>query len=592
VRGAAGSPTRRLTLAALAVFGLMGIPALASLALVEIRQFRHEELGEAVDLAGRRPMLAERIAGLAEPLVHSRDDAVRALLRRRILEAADLLERSHDALARWDEPQELRRALPTGGPRVEAPQELDAAVRAYVDAARRLATLPAPALGSDAAPLRAIQELRVPLANDLERVLEEHAARQASAATRLHRLVVGLSLAVLAGLALAWYGLFRPMLRHMRREHEALDESESRLRALVERLPVAEWDATGRILYASPRTLELSGIEPAVFVGRHWTEFGDPGRPQGQERIREAFLQALESGRSAEAPYRFRHADGTWRYHELALHPFRTAAGELRMVSVSRDVTDRRELEMLRRLTRQLEETSAELQRANAELDEFASVAAHDLQEPLRKLVSFGQLLREDLGGELPEAAATDLEFIVSATRRMQHLVRNLLRLSRASAADLKRERLPADRCVDRALESLELRIRETGARVTRDALPEVMADPTLLHAIYQNLISNALKFHGAAPPALHLSVERRSEGWILGVRDHGIGVPAEHVEEIFKPFRRLQEASAGTGIGLAICLKAVRRHGGWIRVESPPDGGAHFRFWLGSASEVGERRG
>ena len=205
-----------------------------------------------------------------------------------------------------------------------------------------------------------------------------------------------------------------------------------------------------------------------------------------------------------------RHRDGSWRWLEVTIQPFRDAAGELHLASVGRDVTDRREVEKLRELTRQLEETGRNLSRANRELEEFASVAAHDLQEPMRRLVSFSELLRDDLGADLPEAAARDLELIGDGARRMQQLVRDLLELSRTSTDTMKRERVSAERCADRALERLELRVRESGARITRDPLPRVEADPTLLTLLYQNLIANALKFTARGDaPRIHLTAEQ-----------------------------------------------------------------------------------
>lgn len=594
MRGTAGSPVRGLRLAALVMFGVIAAPALASFLILELREVRYEELGKLIALASRQRMLSDRIASLAEPMVYARDAGARAILREQILEAAALLERSHEALIHRGGRLGLRGNLSAEARSLylERPEEIDSKLRAYLDAARQLASLPEGALVPEAAPFIAIQGSGDALQEGLERVVDAYANEQAAAATFSHRLALAVSIAVSVGIVATWFGIFQPMLRRLRREHQSLEESESRLRALVDGLPIAEWDPAGRILYASPRARDLSGLSPGEFVGKHWREFSG-GQPGELGSIREAFRRALESGEGAEVSYQFQRADGSLRHHELALQPFRAATGETRVVSVTRDLTDRWEVEMLRRLTTELRETTADLNTANRELDEFASVAAHDLQEPLRKVVSFSQLLKEDLDEKLPEAAEKDLEFIVSAARRMQQLIRDLLRLARTSTAELKRERVAVDDCVDRALESLELRFRETGARLTRDPLPEVMADPTFLTAIYQNLIANALKFQGGAPPVIHLSAERSTEGWILGVRDHGIGIPPEHAGEIFRPFRRLQprQRAEETGIGLATCLKAARRHGGWIRVESPPDGGAHFRFSLGAGSDTSEGR-
>ncbi len=454
---------RGLTLAALVMFGVIGAPTLASFVILERREVRYEELGKLIALASRQRMLSDRIASLAEPMVYARDAGVRAILRERILEAAALLERSHEALIHRGGRLGLEGELSAEARSLyfERPHETDAKLRAYLDAAHQLASLPEGAVVPEAAPFIAIQGSGDALQEGLERVVDVYANEQASAAIFAGRLALAVSIAVSAGIVATWFGIFQPILRRVRREHQSLEESESRLRAIVDELPIAEWDPEGRILYASPRARDLSGLEPGEFVGKHWREFSG-GQPGELGSIREAFRRALESGEGAEVSYQFQRTDGSLRHHELALQPFRAATGETRVVSVTRDLTDRREVETLRRLTTQLEETSGELSRANRELDDFASAAAHDLQEPLRKLVSFSQLLREDLEEKLPEAAEKDLEFIVSAARRMQKLVRDLLRLARTSTAELKRERVAVDGCVDRALESLELRFRET----------------------------------------------------------------------------------------------------------------------------------
>jgi PAS domain S-box-containing protein len=227
-----------------------------------------------------------------------------------------------------------------------------------------------------------------------------------------------------------------------------------------------------------------------------------------------------------------------------------------------------------------------ELARMNAELDEFSYVASHDLQEPTRKLLAFSDWLRRDLGDELPQRAAEDLEFIADAASRMQRLVQDLLALSRAGKASMSRENVPLDEVVDQALAALSLRIRESGAVISRDPLPAVSGDPTMLTQLYQNLIANALKFSAGSAPEIRITAEQRSAGdWIFGVRDRGIGIKPEYAELIFQPFKRLHGRGKyeGSGIGLAICRKVVERHHGRIWVESEPGQGAHFKFVLGN---------
>lgn len=256
---------------------------------------------------------------------------------------------------------------------------------------------------------------------------------------------------------------------------------------------------------------------------------------------------------------------------------------------MQRDALQRAALEHAHELTEQeVARRTAELAHKNQELDEFTYVASHDLQEPVRKLISFSKLLEQDLGRELPPQAAQDLHFIVDAAHRMRDLIQALLALSRTGRSALKLAPVDLNACVDRALEALELKARETGATITRDDLPTVVGDATLLVQLYQNLIGNALKFVPPdRSPRIHLSAQQHGERWVLGVQDNGIGIPPEYAERIFRPFQRLysRREYEGTGIGLAICKKAVERHGGQIWLTSQPGEGTHFQFTLGNVS-------
>ncbi len=231
--------------------------------------------------------------------------------------------------------------------------------------------------------------------------------------------------------------------------------------------------------------------------------------------------------------------------------------------------------------TIQLERINRELVALNAELDDFTNMASHDMQEPLRTLMAFSDLLRKDLGDSLPEQAAKDLTFITDAANRMQALIQDLLALSRAGRAPQKKEKVSLRECADLALEALAMRVKETGAQIIHDKLPDVWGDSTLLTQLYQNLIGNALKFSGHQRPIIQLTFEEREGTQVFGVKDNGIGIEPNYTREIFKPFRRLHGRGEyeGSGVGLAICRKIVGRHGGKIWVESEPGKGAHFRF-------------
>jgi signal transduction histidine kinase len=244
----------------------------------------------------------------------------------------------------------------------------------------------------------------------------------------------------------------------------------------------------------------------------------------------------------------------------------------------------RRSLRNLHKSEQSLRALNDQLAQHNRDLEEFTYVASHDLQEPLRKLVSFSKLLPEDMNGEMTDQAASDVAYINDAAMRMQALVSDLLALSRTGNGALKHEPLSPDACIDEALQALAAQVDATRPELTRDALPEVLGDRTLVRQLYQNLIGNALKFvRPGVRPQVHLTVEHRDGEVVFGVRDNGIGISPEHCEAIFAPFKRLHECTEypGTGIGLAICRRAVERMGGRIWVESTPGRGSHFQFTL-----------
>ncbi|HEX5102824.1 MAG TPA: ATP-binding protein [Pirellulaceae bacterium] len=255
-----------------------------------------------------------------------------------------------------------------------------------------------------------------------------------------------------------------------------------------------------------------------------------------------------------------------------------------------RDALQRAEIEHARELTEQeVAQRTADLARKNQELDEFTYVASHDLQEPVRKLISFSKLLEQDLGSELNEQAAKDVRFIVDAAGRMRDLIQDLLALSRTGRNALRLESIALDECVDRALDALDMRVQESGAEIVRDGLPTVTGDATLLTQLYQNLVGNALKFvEPGKRPCIRLTAARADGGWVLGVEDNGIGIKPEYAERIFRPFQRLHNRGEyeGTGIGLAICKKTVERHAGRIWVQSQPGAGSKFQFFLGNPTE------
>jgi light-regulated signal transduction histidine kinase (bacteriophytochrome) len=213
-------------------------------------------------------------------------------------------------------------------------------------------------------------------------------------------------------------------------------------------------------------------------------------------------------------------------------------------------------------------------------------VASHDLQEPLRMVTSYLQLIAQRYRGRLDAAADEFIAFAVDGAARMHRLISDLLAYSRVGTRSRAFEPVDCQAALDQALANLEIAIEEAGATVTRDPLPIVPADEGQLVQLFQNLIGNAVKFHGQAPPCVHISAQRRREAgdeWYFSVRDNGIGIDPQQFERIFMIFQRLHTMAeySGTGIGLAICKKIVERHGGRIWVESQPGQGSTFYFTL-----------
>ncbi len=235
-----------------------------------------------------------------------------------------------------------------------------------------------------------------------------------------------------------------------------------------------------------------------------------------------------------------------------------------------------------------LDEAKTELQRSNAELEQFAYVASHDLQEPLRKVASFCQLLQRRYGGQLDERADQYIDFAVDGAKRMQGLINDLLAFSRVGRITRERTVVDLNQTVAQLVDSFSERIEETGATIVVGDMPSVRGEATLLSAAFQNLISNALKFRGQDAPVVEINAERDGDMWKFSVQDNGIGIEPEYADRIFVIFQRLhpKDAYPGTGIGLAMCRKIIEYHGGTIWLKTDVDSGTRFEFTLPAAAD------
>ncbi|MER7501957.1 ATP-binding protein [Nonomuraea pusilla] len=269
----------------------------------------------------------------------------------------------------------------------------------------------------------------------------------------------------------------------------------------------------------------------------------------------------------------FDHRLGVDRPAELAELSSHVDALRARIVSAWRAAADQAE----------------ELRRSNGELEQFAYVASHDLQEPLRKVASFTQMLEQRYGPQLDERARQYIHYAVDGAKRMQLLINDLLDFSRVGRATGERGPADAGGALDAALENLSAAIEDAGAVVTRDPLPVVLADPRRLTQLFQNLVENAVKFRSERPPRVHVGVRRVDDLWEFSCSDNGIGVEPKYAERVFLIFQRLhpRDVYPGTGIGLALCRKIVEFHGGRIWLDGSAGGqGATFRWTLPAAEE------
>ena len=269
-------------------------------------------------------------------------------------------------------------------------------------------------------------------------------------------------------------------------------------------------------------------------------------------------------------------ADGSHFPLEVSISQVEAGAKKL-CTLIARDTSERKKAEQI------LAEQAADLRRSNADLEKFAYVASHDLQEPLRMVASYVQLLQRRYQGRLDARADEFIAFAVDGAKRMQDLLHDLLAYSRLASRGRNVEAVDLESILKEALANLAMAIQESGAAVTHEPLPTMLADRIQMLQLMQNLIGNAIKFRSRETPRVHVAVTRQNQSWCFSVRDNGIGIDPQYGERIFVIFQRLHSRSEypGTGIGLAICKKIVEHHGGNIWVESTPAEGSTFYFTI-----------
>ncbi|MCA1810396.1 MAG: hypothetical protein LC623_00080 [Halobacteriales archaeon] len=248
------------------------------------------------------------------------------------------------------------------------------------------------------------------------------------------------------------------------------------------------------------------------------------------------------------------------------------------------DISERKErVTVAQQIHTALEATARKLAASNAQLEELASVASHDLREPLRMVASYLQLLQEQVGDRLDAEETAYLQKAVGGAARMQRLIHDLLAYAKLQSKEQPTAPVALAKILEEAEQNLRVTLKKTGATVTQESLPMVAGEPSQLVELFQNLLANAVKFRSEAPPTVHVSAARSGASWQISVRDNGIGIEAKDQKRLFRLFQRVRTKKEypGTGLGLAICKKIVESHGGRIWVESVPGKGATFCFLL-----------
>jgi len=364
-----------------------------------------------------------------------------------------------------------------------------------------------------------------------------------------------------------------------------LAQMESRYRGLLEAAPDAMVvvNQASEIVLLNLQAEKQFGYRRDELLGQRVTNIIPEGFAERiiADRLRsaeEALAQQIGTGIELQG----QRKDRSMFPLELMLSPLASPEGIL-VTAAIRDITKRKQAEA------QLLKNVEELHRSNEELEQFAYIASHDLQEPLRMVSSYTALLARRYKGQLDSNADEFIAFAMDGATRMQRLIQDLLTFSRVGSKGKELANTSSEHALQRALQNLQGAIEERGALVTHDALPNVLADEMQLIQLFQNLLGNAIKYQRPGVPRVHVGASRDSSNkWLFSVQDNGLGIEPQYLDRIFGMFQRLhkREEFEGTGIGLAICKKIVERHGGHISVESQPGEGSTFKFPL-AASEI-----
>ncbi len=357
---------------------------------------------------------------------------------------------------------------------------------------------------------------------------------------------------------------------------------------MVHGMPQVVWTATpdGHRDYYNQHWYTYTGMTSDQTMDGGWLQ---AVHPDDLQICLERWTQAVSTGEPYEIEHRLKRADGEFRWDLARALPQFNETGEIvQWVGTCTDIHDYKQaqadlLKQNDEARLRVNERTKELERSNAELQQFAYVASHDLQEPLRMIASYLELLENEYNDLLNDEGRQYIAYAVDGAYRMKGLINDLLDYSRVGK-DLAAKLTDCEFTLGAALHDLQMQIDECGAIITHDPLPKIVADETQFVRLFQNLISNAMKFRGTDSPKIHISAKQTEKEWHFTFRDNGIGVDPKHAERIFVIFQRLhnRDKYPGTGIGLAVCKKIVEFHGGRIWIESTLGKGSAFHFTVG----------